>query len=101
MRRTKKGDIKSVVKANATAYCETSSIHGFGYWVGADNKLERFCWVAIVTGFFICASFIISAAFKEWRDKPGMVVIQSFSEVTVNIELISTTWQPTRVCFSP
>ena len=102
MRRTKKRDAKSVVKANATAYCETSSIHGFGYWVGADNKLERFCWIAIVTGFFICASFIISAAFKDWRDKPGVVVIQSFSEVTDNIDLISTTPHSANAClFQP
>ena len=81
MRKTKKRDATSVVKANATAYCETSSIHGFAYWVTADNTFERVCWVATVTIFFIWASFIISVSFKEWRDKPGVVVIQSFSEV--------------------
>ena len=85
MRKTKKRDAKSVVKANATAYCETSTIHGFGYWVTADNIYERLCWVAIVTIFFICASFIISTSFQEWRDKPGVVSIQSFSEVIDNI----------------
>ena len=86
MRKTKKSDARSVVKANATAYCETSSIHGFGYWVTADNRVERLCWVAIVTIFFICASFIISASFEEWREKPGVVVIQSFSEVILLYE---------------
>ena len=79
MRKTK--DTKSVLKANATAYCETSSIHGFEYWVTADNRFERLCWVVIVTVFFTCAAFIIAASFKEWREKPGIVVIQSFSEV--------------------
>ena len=83
--RTTKKDTESVLKANAIAYCEKSSIHGFEYWVTADNIFERLCWVIIVTVFFTCAAFLIAASFQEWRDKPGIVVIQSFSEVRLFI----------------
>jgi hypothetical protein len=64
------------------AYCEITTIHGFGYWVTAPRFLEKFFWVSVVfTGFF-CASLIIHTAVDDWNTNPGIVTIKTFSKVS-------------------
>ena len=70
-----------MIRQNAAAYCETTTIHGFVYWKEAENILERLFWVAVVCLGFLSGSLIISSAFQEWREKPAITVIQSFSAV--------------------
>jgi hypothetical protein len=71
------------VRTNARAYCETTTIHGFRYWVNAPRGIEKLFWVIVVITGFACASLIISAAFLDWQNNPGVVSINSFSKVRV------------------
>jgi hypothetical protein len=73
-----------LLAANARAYCETTSIHGFAYWVSAPRLLEKLFWVIVVCTGFLCASLIIISPLQDWRDHPGVVSINSFSRV-INI----------------
>jgi hypothetical protein len=70
-----------IVAANARTYCETTTLHGFVYWVTAPRHLEKFFWVIIVLIGFVCASVIVSAAIDDWKKNPGIVTINSFSKV--------------------
>ena len=72
---------KPTIQRNAAAYCETTTIHGFVYWIEAENILERLFWVAVVCLGFLFGSLIVSSAFQEWRENPDITVIQSFSAV--------------------
>ena len=71
-----------MIQRNAAAYCETTTIHGFVYWIEAENILERLFWVATVCLGFLFGSLIVTSAFQEWREKPAITVIQSFSAVS-------------------
>ena len=66
---------------NAKNYCESTSIHGFSYWVSADNVFEKLFWVLTVVIGFSCASAIISHAVQGWVDQPGVTEIGTFSKV--------------------
>ena len=66
---------------NAVNYCETTTIHGFSYWVSARNLPEKLFWVLVVIIGFICASLIISTAIEGWLDEPGVTLIKTFSKV--------------------
>ena len=72
---------KLTIRQNAAAYCEATTIHGFVYWIEAENILERLFWVAVICLGFLSGSLIVSSAFQEWREKPAITVIQSFSAV--------------------
>ncbi len=48
-----------MIAEKVLAYCETTSIHGFSYWVSADRRVERLFWICVVTTFLCCASVII------------------------------------------
>jgi hypothetical protein len=76
----------TIVKANARAYCENTSIHGFSYWITAPRLLEKFFWVIVVVFGLICASLIINTAVKDWQDSPTVTVIKSFSKVKIKKE---------------
>ena len=71
----------SVLATNAVNYCETTSLHGFLYWVQARNRIEKFIWILITVTCFVCSCFIVSSAIKQWIAEPGITVIQSFSKV--------------------
>jgi hypothetical protein len=71
----------TIVKANARAYCENTTIHGFSYWINAPRLLEKLFWVTVVVFGLICASLIIKTAVKDWQNNPTVTVIQSFSKV--------------------
>ena len=71
------------IRRNAASYCETTTIHGFVYWIEAENILERLFWVAVVCIGFLFGSLIVTSAFQEWQEKPTITVIQSFSEVGI------------------
>jgi hypothetical protein len=73
----------NLLKQQAKAYCETTSIHGFTYWVNAPRFVEKLFWVAVVLTGFTCASLIIKAAFADWQKNPGIVTINTFSKVKV------------------
>ena len=77
-----------VIFANAVSYCESTSIHGFSYWVSAESIVEKLFWILTVVIGFSCASVIISHAVQGWLDKPGVTVIGTFSKVVlVNLHL--------------
>jgi hypothetical protein len=65
------------------AYCETTTIHGFSYWVTASRLLEKLFWMSVVLTGFICASLIINTAVDDWTKNPGIVTIKTFSKVSV------------------
>ena len=71
----------SVLVRNAISYCETTSLHGFLYWVQARNHIEKFLWVLITVTCFIGSCYIVSLSIKQWIDEPGITMIQSFSKV--------------------
>jgi hypothetical protein len=71
----------NLLRTNARVYCETTTIHGFFYWVNAPRLLEKLFWVVVVLTGFTCASLIILAAFDDWQKNPGIVTINSFSKV--------------------
>lgn len=77
----KRENHKLTIRRNASAYCETTTIHGFVYWIEAENILERLFWVAAVCLGFLFGSLIVSRAFQDWRERPGVTIIQSFSAV--------------------
>ena len=66
---------------NAKNYCESTSIHGFSYWVSAENVFEKLFWILTVVIGFSCASVIISNAVQGWVDQPGVTEIRTFSKV--------------------
>jgi hypothetical protein len=66
---------------NAKAYCETTSLSGFLYWVIAPRFAENLFWVAVFLTGFSCAGLIISSAVDNWQKNPGIVTINSFSKV--------------------
>ena len=47
-RKMRRENHKLTIRRNAAAYCETSTIHGFVYWIEAENNLERCFWIAAV-----------------------------------------------------
>jgi hypothetical protein len=69
------------------AYCETTTIHGFVYWVNAPRLIEKLFWVVVVLTGFVCACLIINDAFDEWQKNPGVVTINSFSKVNIVMTL--------------
>lgn len=71
----------SVLKRNAVDYCEATTLHGFAYYVKADNLVERLFWIAVNITSFVCAGIFISAAIEDWINDPTTTVIQSFSKV--------------------
>ena len=71
-----------VLKRNAVDYCEATTLHGFVYWVRAENLIERLFWITVTITSFTCAGLNISAAIGDWMDDPTTTVIQSFSKVT-------------------
>jgi hypothetical protein len=73
----------NLLKRQAKAFCESTSIHGFIYWVNAPRLIEKLFWVAVVLTGFTCASLIIGAAFDDWQKNPGIVSIDSFSKVFI------------------
>ena len=73
----------NVIFANAKRYCEATTIHGFSYWVSAENIAEKLFWIITVVIGFTCASLIISSAIQGWLDEPGVTVIKSFSKVVI------------------
>ena len=84
----------NVIIANAVSYCEATTIHGFSYWVSAENIVEKLFWVLTVVIGFTCSSLIVSSAIQGWLDEPGVTVIKTFSKVVfinlhLNLHLIS------------
>ena len=76
-----KGFRTSVLVTNAINYCETTSLHGFLYWVQARNPIEKLIWILITVTCFICSCFIVSLSIKQWIAEPGITAIQSYSKV--------------------
>ena len=74
-----------VIIANAASYCESTSIHGFSYWVSAENNFEKLFWILTVVIGFLSASVIISNAVQGWVDQPGVTEIRTFSKVVFQL----------------
>ena len=55
----------AIIKSNTREYCNSTTLHGFSYWVNnTDTKAEKIFWVLVVVLGFSMASVIIAAAFK-------------------------------------
>ena len=55
----------AIIKSNTREYCNSTTLHGFSYWVNnTDTKAEKIFWVLVVILGFAMASVIIAAAFK-------------------------------------
>jgi hypothetical protein len=74
--------VSRVLADHARAYCDSTTIHGFKYWVNAPRDAEKLFWVIVVLSGFVCASLIINTAVEDWIAHPGLVTINSFSTVT-------------------
>lgn len=70
------------VDTDLKAYCETTTIHGFAYWVSAPRLLEKLFWAIVVVIGFTCAGLIVTSAVKDWNENPGVVIINTFSKVS-------------------
>ena len=77
----------NVILSNAASYCESTSIHGFSYWVSADNVFEKLFWILTVVIGFSCAYAIISHAVQGWVDQPGVTEIRTFSKVVFSTSI--------------
>ena len=75
-------ELSSVLSAKGKAYCETTTVHGFAYWVSAPRFLEKVFWVLVVVTGFSLASMIVHAAVVDWMDNPASTGIQTFSKVS-------------------
>ncbi len=64
------------------SFCESTSIHGFAYWVAAPRLLEKLFWVAVVAGFATGACLIIASAVEDWMRNPGVTQIETFSKAS-------------------
>ena len=81
MRQRRKENSLSVLKRNAKEYCNSTSLHGFAYWVQARNNLERFGWIVFTITSLVFAGVIISSAVRDWEENPGVTGIASFNKV--------------------
>jgi hypothetical protein len=61
-------------------YCETTTVHGFQYWVSAPGHLEKLFWVIVVITGFSCAGSIISIAVQDWMENPGITGVDTYSK---------------------
>ena len=50
---------RAIITENATGYCESTSLHGFSYWVSAPRVVEKIFWVIVVATAFVFATIII------------------------------------------
>ncbi len=48
-----------ILWSHCREYCESTSIHGFAYWVAAPRLLEKLFWVCLVATFGTFAALII------------------------------------------
>ena len=61
-------------------FCQSTSGHGFKYWVSSDSDFEKLLWVAIVAFGFSAASIILHSAVTNWINNKGSVTIKTFSK---------------------
>ena len=55
----------AIIKSNTKEYCNSTTLHGFSYWVNnTDTKAEKGFWIVVVILGFAMASLIISSAFE-------------------------------------
>ena len=77
--------VSSVMKS----YCESTSVHGFSYWISAGTKYDKICcapfiilmvlgsvtekifWIFVVIAGFSCASILVAGAIVEWITNPS------------------------------
>ena len=71
----------NLIFANIVNYCNSTTIHGFSYWVSAENIVEKLFWVLVVVSGFTCAIALVSSAVQGWIDEPGVTEIKTFSKV--------------------
>ncbi len=71
------------ISAYCKSYCETTTVHGFAYWVNAPKIIERVFWVAVVLSFGSYAGFIIGSAIQDWTENPTATFIKTYSKVIV------------------
>ena len=100
MGQRRKDNSLSVLKRNAKEYCNSTSLHGFAYWVQARNNIERFAWIVLTIASLTCAGVIISSAVRDWEENPGVTGIASFNKVESKVShnilrlMISYYFQP-------
>ena len=100
MGQRRKENSLSVLKRNAKEYCNSTSLHGFAYWVQARNNFERFAWIVLTIASLTCAGVIISSAVRDWEENPGVTGIASFNKVESKVSynllrlMISYYFQP-------
>ena len=80
----------NLILANIVNYCKSTSIHGFAYWVSAENILEKLFWVLVVVSGFTSAIAIVSSAVQGWIDEPGVTEIKTFSKVVYTMDEYTT-----------
>ncbi len=81
----------SILSEHGKAYCETTSIHGFAYWVSAPRVIEKAFWVIVVITFMCCAAAIIHAAAVGWISDPSATKIKTFSKAVTSVAFPSIT----------
>ena len=85
MKQKRKGNAVTILKRSAKEYCESTTLHGFAYWVQASNSIERVVWISFTIGSLVCAGIIISSAVRDWEENPGVTSIASFNKVFINV----------------
>ena len=90
MGQRRKENSLSVLKRNAKEYCNSTSLHGFAYWVQARNNFERFAWIVLTIASLACAGVIISSAVRDWEENPGVTGIASFNKVESKVSYVQS-----------
>ena len=85
MKQKRKGNALTVLKRSAKEYCESTTLHGFAYWVQASNSIERVVWISFTIASLVCAGIIISSAVRDWEENPGVTSIASFNKVFIAV----------------
>ena len=65
---TEKG--KSIALETIKEYCESTTLHGFAYVVGAPLVFERILWGSVIILFFSYVSTALHDAIKGWIEDP-------------------------------
>ncbi len=71
------------IAEHSKAYCETTTVHGFAYWVKAPRLVERIFWVIVVISFGTYAGYIVGSAIRDWIDHPTSTYIKTYSKVQI------------------
>ena len=62
-----------------SAYCENSSLHGFGYLPDSRNWFEFAFWLTAIIIAMIYPGILIAGTFQTWAENPISIDVETLS----------------------